>query len=322
LMISSKILKRLFLLLSIVIISLSLAFILIPKQSLFQWGVTAEQKLAGLSNKIISIGDGEISYLEGGSGETLLLLHGFGADKNNWNRLAKELSSKYHIIAVDLPGFGDSFKDISLNYDVAAQVERLNEIVTQLGLSEFHLAGNSMGGYIAGNYGASFPQQIKSLWLLDPLGVSTAPDSEMFQQIQSGKRAMVLPTNKLEYEQLIDFIFYQRPFLPSFMVEQLAELAISNVDINTKIFQDIHHKKNEEVIFSSALDKVLTGFNKPVLITWGEKDRVLHPEGARILAAVIPNVQVHMMDNIGHLPMVEAPSATAQQFINFNQKSL
>jgi len=59
---------------------------------------------------------------KGGKGETLVLLHGFGANKDNWTRLAKYLMSHYRIIAPDLPGFGESSSPNDIDYTVAAQV--------------------------------------------------------------------------------------------------------------------------------------------------------------------------------------------------------
>jgi len=300
-------------------IILALIFAVTPAKSMFNLAVSAEQKLAGLIVKTIKITEGEVSYLEGGSGETLLLLHGFGANKDNWNRMAMHLSSDYHIIAPDLPGFGDSFKNPDLDYDVPAQSRRLNELISALGLSQFHLAGNSMGGYIGGNYAADFPERIISLWLLDPLGVSSAPDSEMFTVISEKQRPAVLASNRDEYTNLLSFVFHQPPFMPDFIIDELSNQATANFSLNEKIFEDIHHSADFKVNFTSPLDTQLKGFSKPVLITWGDKDRVLHSQGASELAAIIPNTQIHLMKNIGHLPMLEAPKETAQQFIKFDE---
>jgi len=298
-------------------IILATIFAVTPSKSMFNLAVSAEQTLAGLTVKTIKITEGEVSYLEGGSGETLLLLHGFGANKDNWNRMAMHLSSDFHIIAPDLPGFGDSFKDSSIDYDVPAQVGRLNELISALGLSQFHLAGNSMGGYIGGNYAADFPEKIISLWLLDPLGVSSAPDSEMFNMISEKQRPAVLASNREEYNNLLSFVFHQPPFMPDFIIDELSSQAKANFSLNEKIFEDIHHSADFKVNFTSPLEAQLKGFSKPVLITWGDKDRVLHAQGARELAAIIPKTEIHLMKNIGHLPMLEAPKETAQQFIKF-----
>lgn len=297
-----------------------------PSDKLFDIAVSAERNLAGLSAKTVNINDGEVAYLEGGKGQTLVLLHGFGANKDNWNRLAMHLASDYHIIAIDLPGFGDSFKNIAFSHDVPAQVQWVNDVVTALNLAQFHMAGNSMGGYIAGNYAATFPDKLLSLWLIDPLGVASAPNSEMFEMINQQQRPVILANSKAEYETLLSYVFHELPFMPDFVISALALQAQNDFTLHSKILADIHQLSNSHsgnsVSFTSPLDKVLANIALPVLITWGAQDRVLHPEGAKRLAAVIPIVKVNLMDNIGHLPMIEAPSDTAEQFQLFNNNQM
>jgi abhydrolase domain-containing protein 6 len=298
---------------------LALTYLMTPSEKLFQLGVSAERRLAGLTVKKVNISDGEIAYLEGGTGKTLLLLHGFGANKDNWNRLAMHLTADYHIIALDLPGFGDSFKNINLDHDVSSQVKWLREFANKLKLTQFHIGGNSMGGYVAGNYGATFSDQILSLWLIDSLGVASASNSEMFEMMNQKLRPVVLAKDKTEYEELISYVFHQPPFMPEFFITELAKQAKKDFSLHSKIFEDIHHISNFKVNFTSPLDKTLAKSPIPILITWGEKDRILHPDGAKRLAEIIPNAKVDIMENIGHLPMIEDPAATAERFISFNR---
>lgn len=295
-----------------------LGYFVTPSERLFKLGVSAERKLAGLSTKSITISEGEISYIEGGRGDVLLFLHGFGANKDNWVRLAKHLKNDYSVIALDLPGFGNSFKDINLKYDVESQVSRVNEFINKLGISKFHIVGNSMGGYIAGNYAVKYPDQVISLWLLNTLGVQSADDSEMFKDISESKRPMVLAKNKNEFDQLISFVFESPPFMPEFVIAELSKNAIKNYDLNYKIFHEVHKIDQNKISFSFPLDSELGKFSKPVLITWGREDRVLHHSGAKVLSKIVPQSEIIIMDNIGHLPMMEAPKVTAEQFISFN----
>ncbi|WP_257288047.1 alpha/beta fold hydrolase [Endozoicomonas sp. SESOKO2] len=291
-----------------------------PSERLFQIGVSAERKLAGLSTKSIMIGEGEISYIEGGTGDVILFLHGFGANKDNWVRLAKHLKNDYSVIALDLPGFGNSFKDINLKYDVESQVSRVNEFINKLGITKFHIAGNSMGGYIAGNYASKYPEQVMSLWLLNTLGVQSADDSEMFKDISENKRPMVLAKNRSEFDQLISFVFANPPFMPEFVISELSKTAIKSYDLNYKIFHEVHKIDQNKISFSLPLDSELGKFSKPVLITWGRQDRVLHHSGAKVLSKIVPQSEIIIMNDIGHLPMMEAPKVTADQFISFHSR--
>ena len=74
-------------------------------------------------------------------------------------------------------------------------------------------------------------------------------------------------------------------------------------------------------LFEQPLDTTLTDYNGPVLVLWGEEDRVLDVSGATVLAQTIPNAKLDIMPNIGHLPMLEAPVASAKSFLEFAEQS-
>ncbi len=73
-----------------------------------KWAMNSERRSAGLHEKILLVGDHEIIYLEGGKGELILMVHGFSANKDNWTAFAKYITPAYRVVAMDLPGFGDS----------------------------------------------------------------------------------------------------------------------------------------------------------------------------------------------------------------------
>ena len=85
-------------------------------------------------------------YLEGGQGEPLLLLHGFGADKDNFVRAARFLTPHFHVIVPDQIGFGESAHPLQADYAPIAQSKRLHALMQALGIKNIHLGGSSMGG--------------------------------------------------------------------------------------------------------------------------------------------------------------------------------
>ncbi|KXF83549.1 alpha/beta fold hydrolase [Enterovibrio coralii] len=301
------------------ILLLVVIYALTPNRVLFQNAVKTERRIAKLSRKSVTISDGEMVYLEGGSGTPLLLLHGFGADKDNWVRMAKHLTSQYHVIAPDLPGFGESLRDDNLDYDVSPQVARLHQFVEVLNLSKCHIAGNSMGSYLAGNFASTHPDKVVTVCLLNPLGVATSPDSEMFALLRKRERPTVLVADDKQYRELLDFAFFKPPFIPGFVVEELAIQAKDSFPLHEKIFQDIHHMSEGQPHFSQPLEQTLTTLTAPTLIIWGDHDRILHPAGAEILQGAMPDAKSVVLKNMGHLPMIEAPSATARLILDFIQ---
>ena len=87
-------------------------------------------------------------YLTGGTGEPLVLLHGFTANKDNFNALSRHLTPHYTVYTPDWPGFGDSSRAPNADYGSAAQIEHRYAFVNALGLRKFHLVGSSMGALL------------------------------------------------------------------------------------------------------------------------------------------------------------------------------
>lgn len=295
----------------------SFLYVITPISTLFQFTVNVERSLSGLKLYNLEAGDLNIEYLRGGKGPPLVLLHGFGADKDSWARVSGYLMEHFDVIAIDLPGFGNSTDTIDLDYDVFSQVSRLKTILDTLNIKVFNLAGSSMGGYIAGNFSAQYPERVINLWLISPLGVGGSDESEMFSAVRNGQNPMILPRTELEFSQLLDFLFVERPFIPAPIVKYLASKAEQRINLNTKIYEQIHNIKNREAQFDSPLDTVLKNYKGPVLITWGDNDRVLHFSGAKVLKHILPQAQVTIMDRVGHLPMLERPEETAGYFLTF-----
>lgn len=268
-----------------------------------------ERRRAGLAEAVVEVANHRIVYLAGGAGDHLLLLHGFGADKDNWVRVARYLTPHFHVIAPDLPGFGESTRDPKARYAIDDQVQRLHAFVEALGLGTFHLGGNSMGGNIAGIYAARYPSEIKSLWLLAPAGVTTAQTSELATRLAAGENPLLVDSVE-EFDRLLDFAFVTPPYIPRSVKQYLATQAIAQRAFNEKIFQDL-------VASPRPLEPALQGFAAPTLIMWGDTDRILHVSGAAILVGLVQNGRLAILEHTGHVPMIEKPQESAQQFLHF-----
>ena len=273
-----------------------------------------ERHAAGLKQKNIEIGRLHIEYLEGGKGDVLMLLHGFGGNKDNWTRVAKYLTPHFRVIAPDLPGFGESSRDMEAEYTYVAQVERLHEFMKALEVERFHLGGNSMGGNIAGSYAAKYANEIKSLWLLATGGIISPQPSELSQRLTSGDRNPLVVASTEEYDQLLDFIFVKRPPIPGAIKRHLAQEAIDHRSLNQIIFKQITSTDAENVV---PLEVLLKNAKTKTLILWGDSDKVLHMSGAQVLASVMPNAKSVIMKHVGHVPMVEKPEESADIYLKF-----
>jgi pimeloyl-ACP methyl ester carboxylesterase len=288
-----------------------LAYVLLPDQAL-QVGRRVPRWLAGLSTRHVTAAGHRIAYLEGGSGEPLVLLHGFGADKDSWPPIARILTRHFHVFALDLPGFGESTRDPAAAYGVGEQVERLEAFAQALGIAApFHLGGNSMGGAIAGAYAARHPERLKSLWLIDPAGVRSARDSELIRLLDEGLNPMLVRSTA-DYTALVEMLFVQPPWIPPGLLPALARARGAHRDFDEKVFQDL-------LAGNFSLERTLQGSRVPTLIAWGARDRLVDASGAAILAAAMLQAQVHILQDVGHVPMIEQPAATAERFLDFQR---
>ena len=166
----------------------SFVFILITALSVFvylaparvvDFALNATRKQSGLVRKELTLPNGvHYAYLEGGQGKPLMLLHGFGGNKDTFTRVSRFLVKHYRVIIPDIIGFGESAHIQHTDYSPSAQVERLRLLSEALNLKDLHLGGNSMGGQIALLYSALYPTEVNSLWLLSPAGVWSAPKSD------------------------------------------------------------------------------------------------------------------------------------------------
>ncbi|MDJ0653277.1 MAG: alpha/beta fold hydrolase [Xanthomonadales bacterium] len=303
---------RIFLVLLLaLVITLTLTWFFAPGP-MYYAAVGLERQLAGLDSRTVRVQGTRWAYTDGGSGAPLLLLHGFGADKDNWNRVARHLTDRYRVVAPDLPGFGDS-DPAADGYTIAAQAQRLFEFADAIGLRRFHLGGNSMGGYIALAMARRHPERVESVWLLAPAGVAAAPVSPFVETVLQGETNPLIPSSPEQFEQTLELVFEQRPFLPGPMIDYLAERQVARQELYQSIFQDVGFGSQPSETFAQ-------GLTVPALIVWGERDRVLHPDGGPILAGLLASDTLILMPGIGHLPMVEDPLGTATDYIQWRQQ--
>lgn len=295
----------------VIILGLVGVYLLFPETA-FYLVQRAERSAAGLKQKSIDVNGLRIEYLEGGKGDALVLLHGFGANKDNWTRISKHLTPHFRVIAPDLPGFGESSSDPDADYTILVQAERIRAFVRAMGIHSMHLGGNSMGGNIAGAYASRYPQDLKSLLLISPGGVSSSEPSEMARRLKEGKPNPLIADSVEGYDRLLDFVFVKRPSIPRAIKKVLIQEAIAHQPLNSRIFKQL--RSSVDVPF---LEVLLKGLPVPTLIVWGAEDRVLHVSGAKIIESVMPKARAAVMDSVGHLAMIEKPEETAALYLGF-----
>jgi pimeloyl-ACP methyl ester carboxylesterase len=287
-------------------------------ETLFNLALQAERHSSGLARKEIQVDDDKIVYLEGGKGQAVLLLHGFGADKDNWTRFAKYLTGDYHVVIPDIAGFGESSQIQKTSYDVENQLKRIDRLTEILKLERFHLAGNSMGGMFAAAYGAKYPRKVSTLALLAPGGVKSPKISEMAMLIQKGINPLLAGSPE-DFDKLIKLCFVNPPFMPSQFKRVLAADAIAHRDFNKKILDDMkwNHTGGMPSPMETFLEPYLPQIQAPVLIIWGDTDKILDVGGVAVLEKNLKNYKTVIMKDTGHIPMLENPQETAAHYVSY-----
>jgi len=294
--------------LALVAVGVALYFYFFPEQ-LVRRALDYERWLAGLVRKEAELPGGlRYVYLEGGRGEPLLLLHGFGANKDNFVRAAKYLTPRYRVIIPDQIGFGESAKPPKADYSARAQAERLHTLARTLGIPRLHLGGNSMGGHIALAYAAQYPKEVASLWLLAPAGVWSGPQSEMRKRIAQGGENPMIVRNEEEFARLVAGVTAVPLPIPRRFLDVLAQERIRNHELEQRIFQQLAQ---------DSIEQRVRGLATPTLIVWGAQDRVLHPASAGILQMLLTRSEVVLMQGVGHVPMLEQPEKSALDYLQF-----
>src|ERR1044072_7757436 len=237
----------------------------------------------------------KIQYVEAGSGPTVILLHGLGGSAQAWQFNIGALAEKYHVVVPDQIGFCQSDKPL-LNYRIRTDVDFLDQFCKQLKIERATLVGNSMGGWIAAMFAASFPDRVDKLVLEDAAGY--APPKDFDTRFFFGLN----PTTREGMKVLVAKVFYNKAFQTDAFVDQsiAARLAAGDGYTINSITESIIRGED-------FLDDVVKTIKRPTLIIWGRQDGlVLLSEGERFNKDIAGS-KMFVIDQCGHVPNIEKP---------------
>ena len=294
---------------AVIIVSAIIAYYACPG-TVVSLSQAIERGSAGLVQKEAAVMDHTMVYLDReNDGEAILLLHGYGGDKDNWTRFVKNIPETYRVVAPDLPGFGESSRLENKSYDIRSQAERIEAFVSKVGLKRFHIAGNSMGGNLSGYYTYRYPQRVITLGLFNSSGVDEPVTSQTHREMEKGNNPLVVD-NVEDFDRLMEYVMVEPPFIPGPLKEYFARRAVQNRSFYMGIMKDLRDKP-------AKLGTVLGKIHKPTLILWGDSDRIIDKSCVDVFKKGIPNSRAVIMENTGHLPMLEKPEKSAKIYLDF-----
>lgn len=279
--------------------------------AVYALAMAGERARAGLRREVVRAGGHDIALLRSrgdrGTAGTVVMLHGFGADAYHWPRLVHALRRSggppWRVVAPDLPGFGESSRDPDADYGAPAQIARLHALFDRLGLKRFHLVGSSMGGHLAATYLRTHPGRVLSLTLIDAAGVTPQARTPFNTALDEG-RNLLLTTSRDDFRRVTALVFHHAPFVPGRVLDHLGERSAASRDWYARLFDD-YLKRYVPLEQGPPLPAV------PALVIWGEEDQVLPVEDTAVFARLLPHARVAVLEDTGHLPMLERPRRVA-----------
>lgn len=255
---------------------------------------------------------------DGALGLPIVLLHGSNSDLHTWDEWAERLSQTRRVIRFDQVGHGLTGPDPEENYSRANYAQDIGEVADALGLERFILGGNSMGGKHALAFAAAYPERVAGLILVDASGgpeLALGTDAQAEAEEDSGNIGFAIAQmpgiNRLA-EQVTP-----RSLIEQSLVETVADSALVDDAIVDRYWELLRYPGNRRATllrFSAAYDPLteaeIASITAPALILWGEEDRLIPVAAGRWLKQTLPNSELVVYPEIGHLPQKEAPEAS------------
>jgi len=238
-------------------------------------------------------------------GIPIVLLHGSNASLHTWEPWVERLKSRYRVISFDFPAHGLSGPVPSRDYSAAAYVVVTEKIVDRLGLTRFVIGGNSMGGGVAWRYAAAHPDRVAALILVDASGQPAPPG----QDLPLGFRLARMPGLRS-----LATTVTPRALIDTSLHQSISVQAIATPAMVDRYWELLRYPGNR----AATLDRfggtptppdvaALRTITAPTLILWGREDKLIPVASAAWFSKQLPNARVTILDNVGHIPMEEAP---------------
>lgn len=251
--------------------------------------------------------------------EVMVLLHGTSASLHTWEGWAAALDDKYCVVRMDLPGFGltGPYKMPDKTYSLDNYVDTVINVMDELQVSQATIAGNSLGGGIAWLTTLKHPKRVNRLVIIDSIGFEFKP------------KHVPIAFQFTRYPMLTMFT---ENVLPKSLVRKSLESVYADdskvTDELVNRYYDLTRRAGNRHALSQRFRQrivmhevtQLPSIKQPTLILWGEKDDLIPIDNAYRFKQALPNSELVVFENLGHVPHEEDPKATVEAVIHFLNK--
>ncbi len=261
------------------------------------------------------------------SGRSLVLVHGSNASLHTWEPWVSLLGDDYRIVTMDLPGHGLTGRVPDDDYGTEAFVATVKAVVAEVGLEQFVLGGNSMGGGVTWQYALRHPADVRAMILIDASGLWSWREAASSEADNSGERPLAFELLGKTW-----FRAVARHLDPYTLTVQGLKSAYNNSPVvNDALiarYYELSLREGTRVAtmkrFGSfradpAAEPDLSVLTAPTLILWGDRDALIPTSVARRFAQVLPRSQLIIYPDVGHIPMEEIPQRSATDVRAFMQ---
>lgn len=261
-----------------------------------------------------------VAYLDEGSGEVILLLHGIAGSSQTWRPLMRPLSRRHRVLAPDLLGHGDSTKPRS-DYSLGAFSVLVRDLLDELGVARATVVGHSLGGGIAMQFAYQHPDYVERLVLIGsgglgpdvglPLRLASLPGAELVLPLIAPRKVVSAGERLLSWLRKAGF--------ESPRSEEMWRHygTLSDGPTRQAFLRTLRAVVDHRGQAVSALNRLNVRTDFPVLAIWGDRDAIIPVSHAHAAQQVRPDVRLEVLTDVGHFPHAERPAEVAELIEDF-----
>lgn len=257
-------------------------------------------------SQFIEVDEMNVHYRDEGEGFPIVLIHGTAASLHTWDAWTDELKKTNRVVRMDLPAFGITGPNKNADYSIEAYTTFLHSFLEELGLEKFHIAGNSLGGNIAWNYTADYPNKVEKLILVDASGLPTNKSQPaIFKMAKTPilNSLFLYITPRFLIKKNIEEVYEDDSKITDELINRYHKMALRVG--NRKAFID-RAKTDFKLDTQVNLEK-LKSIQTPTLLIWGAKDLWIPLANGIRMNEILVNSKLEVLENSGHVPMEENP---------------
>jgi pimeloyl-ACP methyl ester carboxylesterase len=272
--------------------------------SFYNEAVYLHECYSGVESSNVQVAGHRVHYLAEGpaAGPVVVLVHGLGGHSEQWLNLSAYLvKAGYRVYIPDLPGYGRSEKPADFSYSVHDEAEAVVGFFDALGLKQVDLGGWSMGGGIVQHVAFRHPERVRRLMLFASIGIKQAPTFDV---------RLFTPSTPAELAQLNALLMPNPPKAPDFVARDLLRISQERAWVIQRALDSMRSGQD-------ATDSLLPQLKMPVLIVWGDVDRIIPLNQGETMHKLVPQSELDVITGCGHLAPVQCSAQIGPKVVEF-----